>query len=98
MTSVYIQALLISRATRQAIEELSAGRTPPTPNKPSDVEQVLQVKKKEEKKEGEEEKEDPGLTWKDLLKIDFGVDEAMASGIGGVHCAIGSANQVREER
>ena len=97
-----MQALLISRATRQAIEELSAGRTPPTPNKPSDVEQVLQVKKeeekKDEKKEGDEEKVDPGLTWKDLLKIDLGVNEAMASGIGGVHCAIGSANQVREER
>jgi hypothetical protein len=44
-------ALLLSRATRLAIDELSAGRKPPEPPKPKDIDLVLnedQLKSKDE--------------------------------------------------
>ena len=78
-----VYALLLSRATRMAIEELLAGRLPPEPPKPSDVQHILTPV----------DKSDTPPTWKHLLLSDMSSVEAMNEGIGGVRCAVGSANQ-----
>jgi len=86
-------ALLFSRAARQAIDDMSAGRMPPDPPTPGDYsDTVLQRKEKEESKDDENIVETPP-TWKELLLLDMGLEEAVSKGLGGVRCAVGSANQ-----
>ena len=69
--------LLFSRAARQAIADLKAGRTPPAPPSIDNYKTVV-----------------TGATgWKRFLLSDMKSNKNSREGIGGVHCAIGAANQ-----
>ena len=70
--------LLFSRATRQAIADLQAGRMPPEPPSIDDYDTVVSA-------------ETAG--WKRFLLSDMESNVHTKEGIRGVHCAIGSANQ-----
>lgn len=147
-------ALLLSRAARQAIDDLSSGRMPPEPPEPGDIPQILgnepyppgprakpndgdclseggtelemqvkcskdpdctvllnrdgaawracrsvtfdengsaKTKLKPPHSLGMDENNNP--TWRAFLLSDMRSHEAVKGGIGGIRCAIGSANQ-----
>ena len=85
-------ALLLSRATALAIDELLAGNMPSDPPKPSDV-GLVGITKDLLSNEKLGITPDGPPTWKHMLIDDMTSDEIINGGIGGVRCAIGSANQ-----
>ncbi|KAL9180899.1 hypothetical protein ACHAXT_009704 [Thalassiosira profunda] len=93
-------SLLLSRAARHAIEDLAAGRTPADPRRPRDLDAVLTSPNSPGKKKKNAEEEDKDAwrenppSFRHFLYLDMAEsEEAIDGGIGGVRCAVGSANQ-----
>eukprot|EP00804_Cyclotella_cryptica_P018261 CCRYP_005973-RD/>CCRYP_005973-RD protein AED:0.04 eAED:0.04 QI:190/1/1/1/1/1/5/1468/647 len=80
-------ALLFSRATRLAIDDLSAGRVPPLPPRVTNFDRIINET---------DVNQESTPTWQKLLVADMGLDDVVSEGISGVHCAVGPANQVRD--
>jgi hypothetical protein len=99
--------LLFSRAVRLAIDDLVAGRIPPEPPSIDDYERILDETVVDEKTPVHKKCEWKSrrtlnccciisyLTFETDLLADMASDEYAKEGISGVHCAIGTANQVR---